>query len=84
MILPTRQQQTTYCTLTERQIDGHRYTEQIQRVRKRVKEKGRGTEADFEHHACRQITGTSWKMAVGLSKREKLNCKPVSQQRCDQ
>lgn len=32
VILPTRQE-TTYCTLTERHIDGHRYTEQIQRDR---------------------------------------------------
>lgn len=41
----------------QRHLDEHRYTEQIQRDRNR-EEKGRGTEADFERRACRQITVT--------------------------
>lgn len=47
---------TAYCTLTDKHTDRHKYTEQIQRDRKREKEKGRGQEADFDRRACRQVT----------------------------
>lgn len=75
VILPTRQQ-TSYCTLRDRQTDGHKYTEQIQRDRKREKEKGRGPEADFERHACRQVTVTL-EDGSRIIQKEELNCKPV-------
>lgn len=59
VILPTTKE-TTHCTVTDRHTDRHKSTEQIQRDRKTVKEKGSGPETDFERHACRQGTLGRW------------------------
>ncbi len=45
---------------SDRQTNGHKYSEQIQRDRKTEKEKGSGPEADLERHACRQRTLGRW------------------------
>lgn len=45
-----------YCTLTERRTDRHKYTEQVQRDRKRRRKAE--NQKQIERHACRQVTVT--------------------------
>lgn len=54
VIFPTRQW-TSYCTQTDIQTDTNIQSRYKEIDRKEEKEQGRGPEADFEHHACRQV-----------------------------
>lgn len=54
VIFPTRQW-TSYCTQTDIQTDTNIQSRYKEIDGKEEKEQGRGPEAGFEHHACRQV-----------------------------